>query len=68
MLTSDPFGSVRSGGPAEARLSQTLKTDAAGTYQFINLPPAPYTIRVGIAGFKAYERHDLPVSTNAIWL
>src|SRR3954467_10986636 len=32
------------------------KTDTAGTYQFVNLQPGAYALKVAMPGFKALER------------
>src|SRR5690242_608605 len=36
--------------------SVPAKPDAAGTYQFVNLQPGTYTLRVTMSGFKTFER------------
>lgn len=46
--------------------SQTVTTDASGTYQVVNLQPGTFTVRVSLPGFKTYERRDLPVEANNV--
>ena len=45
---------------------KTTATDSTGAYQFINLQPGDYTLKVTLAGFKTYERRDIPVTLNNI--
>jgi Carboxypeptidase regulatory-like domain len=44
--------------------SVPAKPDAAGTYQFVNLQPGTYTLRVTMSGFKTFERRNLLVEAN----
>jgi hypothetical protein len=41
-------------------------TNPVGVYQFIDLQPGPYTVRVSLAGFKTIERRDVPVTLNNV--
>ena len=67
----DPNGAVIAGANVTATnqntgFAQIVKTDASGAYQFVNLPPGPYALRVSISGFKTYERRDVTVSANDV--
>ncbi len=44
--------------------SVTGKTDTAGTYQFVNLQPGAYALKVTMPGFKTLERRDIAVEAN----
>ena len=66
---SDPNGAVVPGATVTATnqqtgVLQTTRTDSGGTYQFVNLQPGTYAVKVGISGFKSYERRDLAVEAN----
>src|SRR5690242_8276001 len=66
---TDPNGAVVPGAAVtatnqETGVAQTARTDAGGTYQFVNLQPGTYTVKVVASGFKSYERRDLPVEAN----
>src|SRR5215813_11130478 len=37
-------------------IPETADTDEAGQYQFKNLKPGPYTVSVGLAGFKPFAK------------
>ncbi len=47
-------------------LSRSVTTDDTGTYQFVNLPPGTYTLKIAKPGFKTFERRDVPVEANNI--
>lgn len=47
-------------------LTRPTTTDPSGTYQFVDLQPGTYTVKVSVAGFKTFERRDVPVTTNNI--
>ena len=68
---SDPAGAVVPGATVTATSEGTgtvksTTTDASGTYQFVNLQPGSYSLKVTIAGFKSYERLNLPVAANDV--
>ena len=50
----------------ETGIAKTTKTDASGTYQFLDLQPGTYSLKIAVSGFKTYERRDLPVSANNV--
>src|SRR5437763_12738130 len=50
----------------ETGIAKATKTDATGTYQFLDLQPGTYSLKIGVSGFKTYERRDLPVAANNI--
>src|SRR5262245_31552972 len=39
-------------------------TNEAGEYNFPALPPAVYTIRTSLAGYKSFERQGIRISTQ----
>lgn len=39
-------------------------SSAEGTFVFTELPPSTYTVVVEVAGFKKWEKRDLPLSSN----
>ncbi|HXI40691.1 MAG TPA: carboxypeptidase regulatory-like domain-containing protein, partial [Bryobacteraceae bacterium] len=45
-------------------VSKTKQTDQGGSYQFVDLQPGTYTVKVAVSGFKTFERRDVPVITN----
>lgn len=45
---------------------KTTTTDPTGAYQFINLQPGTYAVKVAVSGFKTYERRDVPVTLNSV--
>lgn len=66
---TDPNGAVVPGASVTASNQETgaslsESTDPGGTYQFVNLQPGTYSIKVSVSGFKTYERRDLPVEAN----
>ncbi len=68
---TDPNGAVIPGAAVVATsedtgLSQTGRTDASGAYQFVNLPPGHYSVKVSAPGFKSYERRGLGVEVNNV--
>src|SRR5688500_8431647 len=42
------------------QVSRDTTTNAAGEYSFSAVPPATYTIRAALTGFKTYERKGGP--------
>ena len=40
--------------------------NASGMYNFNNLAPGPYTLKVTVPGFKEYVKTDIPVTVNNI--
>lgn len=68
---TDPHGAVVQGGEVTVTnqgtgVSRTASTGAAGAYQFVNLQPGTYTIKVTVQGFKTFERRDVPVEANNV--
>jgi Carboxypeptidase regulatory-like domain/TonB dependent receptor len=68
---TDPHGGVIPGAAVTATdqqtgVAKTASTDAAGSFQFIDLQPGTYTLKVSVAGFKTLERRDLPVTLNNV--
>src|SRR6516164_5784848 len=66
---TDPNGAVVPGAAVTAtdqntRVAKTTTTNQAGAYQFIDLQSGTYTVKVVMGGFKAYERHGVPVELN----
>src|SRR5688572_31191347 len=47
-------------------LQRETTTDGSGAYDFRDLQPGIYELRVGLAGFKSYARSGLAVTLNAI--
>jgi Carboxypeptidase regulatory-like domain/TonB dependent receptor len=67
----DPNGAVVPGAAVIATdqdtgLSQAGKSDATGTYQFVNLQPGRYSLKVSLSGFKTSERRDVAVEANNV--
>lgn len=68
---TDPNGAAVPGAEVVATnqntgVAKTTKTDSGGGYQFIDLQPGTYAVKVSFSGFKTLERHDLPVALNNI--
>ena len=68
---TDPNGAVVQGGEVTAvnqgtAVSRAATTGASGAYQFVNLQPGTYTVKVIVHGFKTYERRDVPVEANNV--
>jgi hypothetical protein len=68
---TDPNGGVVPNATVTATdqgtgVSKTATTDSAGSYQFVDLQPGIFTIKVAVPGFKTSETHDLAVSTNNV--
>ena len=68
---TDPNGAVVPNAAVAATnqatgVVKTATTDQTGVYQFINLEPGTYTVKISVSGFKTYERRDLAVSLNSV--
>ena len=68
---TDPNGATVPGAEVVATnqntgVAKTTKTDSGGGYQFIDLQPGTYALKVSFSGFKTLERHNLPVALNNI--
>ena len=66
---SDPQGAVLAGASAtlanaSTGFSQTTKTDNAGVYQFLQVPPGTYTLTVSMAGFATLKEENLQLLVN----
>ncbi len=67
---TDPQGAVVAGAevvladPATA-FSRTQKTDDHGAYQFLQVPPATYTISISATGFTASRKENVVLQVNA---
>src|SRR5687768_16936317 len=46
------------------QVSRDTTTNASGEYSFSAVPPATYTIRAGLPGFKTYERRGVRIATQ----
>src|SRR5438874_2537664 len=46
--------------------SAETKTDDRGTYDFSNLPPGVYDIKVSAAGFSSFEAKEITLQANNI--
>lgn len=56
----------------ETGFQRTVRSDGEGKYQFLYLPPGPYTITAQLAGFKLTQREgslrdDIRASANVAW-
>jgi hypothetical protein len=47
-------------------VTSTTTTNGAGEYNFVNLQPGTYSVKVSVSGFKTFERRDVTVSLNNI--
>src|SRR5690242_11434401 len=47
-------------------IAKDTKTDSGGGYQFVDLQPGTYRLRVSVSGFKTMERPDIPVALNTV--
>ena len=45
-------------------ISRTTTTNAAGEYNFPNLAPGTYRLRIALQGYKAYAQEGIPVGTQ----
>src|SRR5205809_2024176 len=66
---TDPNGAVVPSASVTATnqstgVANTTTTNASGEYNFVNLQPGTYSIKVGVSGFKTFERRDLTVEAN----
>ena len=55
--------SVTLSNPSTA-FSQSTKTDGAGVYQFLQIPPGTYTLTVSMAGFAVLKMENLQLLVN----
>jgi hypothetical protein len=60
-----PDATVEISGPALMR-SQTVKTDASGTFTFMTLPPGSYAINVTAQGFVPTKRVNIDLQVGKI--
>ncbi|HWY75793.1 MAG TPA: TonB-dependent receptor, partial [Verrucomicrobiae bacterium] len=66
---SDPQGAVLAAASvtltnANTGFSQSTKTDGAGVYQFLQIPPGTYTLTVSMAGFATLKEENLQLLVN----
>jgi len=66
---SDPQGAVLAGASvtltnANTGFLQSTKTDGAGVYQFLQVPPGTYTLTVSMAGFATLKEENLQLLVN----
>ncbi len=67
-VVSDPSGAVIAGADvtlssAITGYSKAAKTDATGSYRFVNIPFHHYQVSVSVAGFQSFQQ-DLDVHTS----
>jgi hypothetical protein len=46
--------------------TQSTKTDDRGAYEFLNLPPGAYDVKISAPGFVAYEAREITIVANNI--
>src|ERR1700693_1265224 len=66
---SDPHGSVITGATPilstpKTGFNRDTKTNGQGVYQFLQVPPATYELRVSAAGFAAQTRSNVVLMVN----
>ena len=66
---SDPHGSVIAGATLtlsnpETGFNRDTKTNGQGVYQFLQVPPATYELRISAAGFAAQTRSNVVLMVN----
>jgi hypothetical protein len=66
---SDPQGAVLAGASvtlanASTGFSQSTKTDGAGVYQFLQIPPGTYSLTMTMAGFATLKQENLQLQVN----
>src|SRR5678815_5115607 len=44
----------------------STKTDERGAYEFLNLPPGVYDVKIGAPGFVTFEARDITIVANNI--
>ena len=67
-IVSDPTGASVPGAQVTltnpvSSYTQTVKSDAAGAFRLVNVPPNQYHLRVSAPGFTSFQQ-DLPVRTQ----
>ena len=50
----------------DTNLSREATTNEAGSYNFVNVLPGPYTVRVTMQGFKEFTLSEVPVTVNTV--
>ena len=68
---TDPNGAVVPGAAVTATdqntgVAKTTTSDPGGSYQFIDLQPGSYSVKISLSGFKTSERRDIPVALNNV--
>ncbi len=78
VLYGSIVGNVRDGTGAElpgatvtitnqdTNLSREATTNEAGVYNFVNVLPGPYTVKVTLQGFREFQQTDVPVTVNTV--
>jgi hypothetical protein len=66
---TDPNGAVVPAASVTATdqntgVAKTTKSDASGSFQFVDLQPGTYVLKVAVSGFKTLERRDVPIELN----
>jgi Carboxypeptidase regulatory-like domain len=50
----------------DTNLSRETTTNEVGTYNFVNVLPGPYAIKVTLQGFREFRQSDVPVTVNTV--
>ena len=66
---SDPQAAVLAGASvtlanASTGFSQSTRTDGAGVYQFLQIPPGTYSLTVTMSGFATLKQENLQLQVN----
>jgi len=66
---SDPQAAVLAGASvtlanASSGFSQSTRTDGAGVYQFLQIPPGTYSLTVTMSGFATLKQENLQLQVN----